>query len=234
MIEELDIDTYLYISLNEFSIYLYDKKNLKNLYKNKINFNNNHDYINLINLDKFLEENIFKIEKLAGHFIKKIFLIIDTDQIMELHFGIKKKNYEKKINRKFLDNILTDAKDLFRENYQDFNIIHILISRYLENGNYHLFYNDNFKGDYLCLEFQFKYISNNLISKINQVLGKYQINIAGCLDGKYIKNYFSDDKKDFSEMIYKIQSGLNENEVKLKPKNLKKVGFFEKFFQLFS
>ena len=35
-------------------------------------------------------------------------------------------------------------------------------------------------------------------------------------------------------MIYKIQAGINDNEVKLIPKNVKKDGFFEKFFQLFS
>ena len=42
MIEELDIETYLYISPNEFWIYLFDKKNLKNLYKKGIKFNNNY------------------------------------------------------------------------------------------------------------------------------------------------------------------------------------------------
>ena len=31
MIEELDIETYLYISPNEFWIYLFDKKNFKNI-----------------------------------------------------------------------------------------------------------------------------------------------------------------------------------------------------------
>ena len=33
---------------------------------------------------------------------------------------------------------------------------------------------------------------------------------------------------------YKIQNGHNDNEVKIIPKNIKKLGFFEKFFQLFS
>ena len=54
------------------------------------------------------------------------------------------------------------------------------------------------------------------------------------MDGNYIKNFFIDDQIEFSEMIYKIQNGYNENEVKLIPKNTKKMGFFEKFFQLFS
>ena len=78
MIEEFDIETYLYISPNEFWIYLFDKKNLKNLYKKGIKFNNNY-FIDVNNLDKFIEDNIFKIEKLAGHFVKNIVLVVEND-----------------------------------------------------------------------------------------------------------------------------------------------------------
>ena len=35
-------------------------------------------------------------------------------------------------------------------------------------------------------------------------------------------------------MAHNIINGINENEVKVVPKNTKKTGFFEKFFQLFS
>ena len=110
----------------------------------------------------------------------------------------------------------------------------MLITRYFENGTYHLFYNEKFSGDYLCIEFQFKYISSNLVSKINKVLKKYQVELAGCIDGFYIKNYFVGEEMEISEIIYKIQNGFNENEVKLISKNSHKKGFFEKFFQLFS
>lgn len=143
MNDELDIETYLFISQSEFKIYLFDKKNLINIYKKEIKYINKTDFINLHELDQFLEHNIFKIEKLAGSFIKKIFLIIDNNKIKELSFGIKKKNYEKKINKNFVENILIDAKDLFRENYQNDNIMHILISRYLDNENSHFTLNED-------------------------------------------------------------------------------------------
>ena len=119
MIEELDTETYLCVLSNEFRIYLFDKKNSKNLYKQKIKFNDKNKALDLNELDKFLEDNIFKIEKLAGYFIKEIFLIIENENISEINFGIRKKNYEKIINKKFLETIITDAKDLFRENYKN-------------------------------------------------------------------------------------------------------------------
>ena len=234
MVEEFDLETYLYISQNKFEIFLFNKKNLKNIYEQKITFNNKKDYIDLNSLDKFLEGNIFKIEKLSKNFVKNIFLIIENKEINQVNFGIKRKNYENIISTSLLQNILNDAKDLFKENYQNQNIMHILINRYFENGNYHSTFNNKFRGDYLCIEFQLIFISSNFISEINKVLRKYQVALAGCLDGNYIKNFFKDQRVEYSEMIYKILTGFNENEVKLISKNSKKTGFFERFFQLFS
>ena len=234
MVEEFDLETYLYISQNKFEIFLFNKKNLKNIYEQKITFNNKKDYIDLNSLDKFLEGNIFKIEKLSKNFVKNIFLIIENKEINQVNFGIKRKNYENIISTSLLQNILNDAKDLFKENYQNQNIMHILINRYFENGNYHSTFNNKFRGDYLCIEFQLIFISSNFISEINKVLRKYQVALAGCLDGNYIKNFFKDQRVEYSEMIYKILTGFNENEVKLISKNFKKTGFFERFFQLFS
>ena len=226
MIDELDIQTYLFASQTEFKIYLFDTNNLTNLYKKEMIYINETDFINFNELDRFLEDNIFKIEKLANSFVKKIFLIIDNKEIMEVSFGIKKKNYEKNIKKKFLENTLVDAKDLFKENNQNNKIMHILISRYLDDGNSSLYLGEKFIGDYLRLEIKFKYVQSSFISDINKVLEKYQIEIASCMDGNYIKNFFINDQIEFSEMIYKIQNGFNENEVKLIPKNIKKLGFF--------
>jgi hypothetical protein len=61
MIEETDFETFLYISKNKYQIFVYDKNNLKNLYNEEIKIN---DEIELEYLSKFLDENIYKIEKI--------------------------------------------------------------------------------------------------------------------------------------------------------------------------
>ena len=63
MIEE-DLETYLSISKNKFEIFLFDKINLKNLYKEELEIKNIIDFEELNNLTKFLDDNIFRIEKL--------------------------------------------------------------------------------------------------------------------------------------------------------------------------
>ena len=62
----------------------------------------------------------------------------------------------------------------------------------------------------------------------------YQIKTTNYFDQNYIQSLFKGQNIDLSEMAYKSKFGFNNNEVSLIPKNIKKTGFFEKFFQLFS
>ena len=234
MAEDFEVETYLSISPQKFGIYLFNKKNFSNLYNKELLLNNKNEEIDLNALNIFLEENIFKIEKLIGKFIENIFLILEMNKIFNLNFGIKKKNYDEIINYKFLENILVDAKDLFKQNYKEQKIIHVLISRYIVDGNQFSLFNENLKGENLCLEIKFKSISNIFLSEIDKILEKFQIKIINQLDGSYIKNQFKNENIEFSLMVFKVLNGHNPNEVAIVPKNQKKKGFFEKFFQLFS
>ena len=234
MIEEENFETYLSISPKKFEIFLFDKKNLKSLYKNKLELENEIDLLNLDNLSNFLDANIFKIEKLADNFIKNIVLIIDSDKNSYINICIKKKNYENLINYKNLEIALTETKDLFKENYQKQNIMHMIVENYSINGkNYSSFIND-LKGDYLSLEVNFISIPSNFELILDKILEKYQIKIDKFLDGKYLIEQSKDNKFELPNIANKIINGYNQNEVILVPKNLKNKGFFENFFQLFS
>ena len=234
MVEDFEVETYLSISPKKFGIYLFNKKNFNNLYNEELLLSNQNEEIDLNALNIFLNKNIFKIEKLIGKFIENIFLILEIDKIFNLNFGIKKKNYGETVNYKFLENILIDAKDLFKQNYKEQKIMHVLISRYLIDGNQFFLFNENLKGENLSLEIKFKSISHDFVYEIDKILEKFHIKIINHLDGNYIKNQFRDENIEFSLMVFKILNGYNPNEVVIVPKNQQKKGFFEKFFQLFS
>ena len=234
MTEHGDLEAYLFLLPNKLLISLFDTKNLKNYYIDEIHLENKINSLDENILNKFLDKNIFKIEKLIGKFIKNIFLVIENDQIFNLNIGIKKKNYDKIIDRKFLENILIDAKELFNENYKEKKIMHIVIQKYLIDGKLYLSPQNNLEGNNFCLEIQFRSISLNLTKEIEKVLEKYQIKIIQYFDGNYIKSFFNNNDIDFTQKTYSIKNGINENEVKLVPKNVKNLGFFERFFQLFS
>ena len=94
MIEELDFEAFLYISKNKYKIFIDDKKNSKNLYKRELKIDDKINPDDLSYLSKFLDENIYRIEKLLGNFIKDIILIIENDKILNTDIGIKKKKFQ--------------------------------------------------------------------------------------------------------------------------------------------
>jgi hypothetical protein len=234
MIEELDFETFLYVSKNKYQIFVLDKKKLKNLYCKELKVYNKFELISLNYLSKFLDENIYKIERLVGNFIKNIILIIENDENLNVNIAIKKKNYEKSVNQKYLETSLKEIKDLFKENYQDQIIMHMVITNYIVNGKKYSSYVNDANDDHLCLELNFVSISNDLSLEFDLLLKKYQIKISHYMCGKYIKNFFNKDINEITIMAHKLKNGYNNNEVILVPKNIKNRGFFEKFFQLFS
>ena len=234
MNKELDIETYLYISPDKFGIYVFDTHNLNNLYKYELIVKNNDNLIDFIILKDFLNNNIFKIEKLINKFVKNISLVIENKNILNLEIGIKKKNYNSILSKDGIINSLTEVKDLFKESYQNEKIMHMVVTKYIINDNIFKTYENNLQCDQLSLEIQFKSISENIIYKLDKVLENFQIKIIRYVDGCYIRDYFNNNNLEISKMAHQIINGLNENEVVLVPKSMKKTGFFEKFFQLFS
>jgi hypothetical protein len=220
MIEETDFETFLYISKNKYQIFVYDKDNFKNLYEAELKIN---DDIDLNFLSKFLDENIYKIEKIVSNFVRDIILIIDDDKIFNTNISIKKKNYKEHIDQKYLENNLKEVKDIFLESYQDQIIMHMVIVN-----------KDDVNEDYSYLEVNFISISNSFTLIFDKLLENYQIKIRKYMSGIYIKSFLREDETELSVMANKLNNGLNQNEVKLISKTIENRGLFEKFFQLFS
>jgi hypothetical protein len=156
------------------------------------------------------------------NFIRNIILIIEDDKVLDIGISLKKKNYEKKLDQKQLEKSLVEIKNIFRENYQDEIIMHMIVVNNKKND------------DYLFLEVNFISISNNFTFYFNKVLESHQIKISRYMSCKYIKSYISEDSTELFTMANKLNNGFNKNEVQLISKNVKNLGFFEKFFQLFS
>jgi len=234
MTDELSFEAYLSISHKKFEIYLLDKKNLKNIYKEEVYLKNGIDLFDYKLLQTFLDKNIFKIEKLIGNFLRSIVVIIENEQTLNCSIGIKKKNYGKKISKHYLESSLAELKALFKENYQNNKIMHFILNRCSIDGNNYTPFVKEIDGEDMCVEVSFISISNILIKEISNLLEKYQIKIDHLFEKKHIKNLFKGEQLDLSLIAFKIQNGHDRNEIALVPKSIKKTGFFEKFFQLFS
>ncbi|WP_440656275.1 hypothetical protein [Candidatus Pelagibacter sp. HIMB1509] len=221
MNEEINFETYLIISYGKFEIYLLDIKNYKNIHHEEFKFKSDSEKIEFNLLSEFLENNIFKIEKLAGDFVNKINVIIENKSFLISDICIKKKNYSGEITNLIYKSMLTDIKDLFKENYNHHKLIHMIINKY------------KIINDEICLEIKLISISNLILFEIEKILKKYQIQVNNYLEKEYVNQFLKDENFDISQKANKLLNGLNNNEVKIISKPKKKHGFFEKFFQLF-
>ncbi len=231
MIEATDFETFLFISKNKYQISVYDKNNLKSLFNEEISINN---AIELDNLSNFIDENIYKIEKTINNFVRNIILIIENDKVLEVGISIKKKYNEKHIDRKYLENSLVEIKDVFRENYKEQIIMHMIIVNNDLKENIFLSNNPDTNNYNSFLEVNFICISNSYTINFDKLLENHQIKVERYMSGSYIKSFFNNNEIELSMMANKLINGLNKNEVKLVTKNRENKGFFERFFQLFS
>ena len=233
MIEDLDFETYLYISKDKFQIFVLNKKKLKNLYSQELKIEHQFDFKDLNILLNFLDKNIYKIEKLIGNFIKNIILIVENEKNLKIDIGIKK-SYETSLKQKSLSSNLTELKDLFKKNYQDQTIMHMCIINYIIDGKRYSSFDTKLINDYFCIEVSFIAIDNKLVFAFDNVLEKYQIKIKQYMCGNYINNFIGATDDEISIIANKLRNGLNINEITIVPKHKENKGFFEKFFQLFS
>jgi len=233
MDDYLNFDTYLYVSSKKFTISV-NTEAKKKIYEKGLSLKTDIGHIDLEILNSFLNENIFKIEKLLKNFVKNIYLIIDCEEFFPVNISLKKKNYGEFIKIKNLNYILNEAKDQCSNTLVDKKIIHILIDKYTIDDEKFLNLPQNLKCNHFSLDINFICLPLNYLKKIENILSKYQISISRVISMKYLKILFLDQNVDFSEMAEKVVNGHNLNEVELSSKKSKKLSFFEKFFHFFS
>ena len=235
MNNNFNYNTYLFLSKKKFILSVYEDNSTEGFYEKQLNIENQLEDINYEKLDKFLNENIFKVEKILNNFVKKIILIIDTDQFFQFELSIKKKDYENSVNLKSFNYLIYEAKENCKKTIEKKRIIHLIINNYkIENEDYKFLPKDvenkSFSVDlkYICL-------SNEIIKNLEEILNKYQISLGQIVNADYIREFLTNkENQNIFLMTKKILTGHNPNEVNLVDKSLKNQGFFEKFFNFFN
>ena len=227
-------DTFLFIGPEKIEILVKNKDDKSSLYRNKIKIEHAEKEKILLLIDKFLNQNIFKIEKEFNFFVKNIFLIIDDNQFLSVKVSFKRKNDKDIFNLKNLNYLLKEAKYQINESYKEKVIIHMIIDNYsIDNKIY-----KNLPKDVECNKFSismnFICIGINYIRQIEKILGNYQIKIQQIISAQYLRDIFGNNNGDFFDLGQKILDGYNPNEILIIPKSNKNKGFFEKFFLFFN
>ena len=234
MENDSDFEVFLFFSPEKLILSVNRKTDFKLIFKDELFFENNSNYLNFDKLTFFLNENIFKVEKILGSFIEKINIIVETKDFLNLQISIKKYDYNENINSNVILYLIKSARSQCEKTIKNRKIIHILIDNYYIDDTHFAKLPLNQKCKNFSLDISFICLPDELIKQIVKTLKKFQISINKILSATYIDKFANDRDTNFFKMASKIIGGYNENEIKLINKTLKNKGFFEKFFDLFN
>ena len=93
MENDLNFEVFLFFSPKKIILSVNRKNDFKIIFKNEIFFENASTQLNFNKLESFLNENIFKVEKILGNFVEKMNIIIETTDFFNLQISMKKDNH---------------------------------------------------------------------------------------------------------------------------------------------
>src|SRR6056300_1746754 len=172
-----DLDNRYFITLNKDKI-IFSCLNKEN----KISFTMSHILKNGLNnlfedLEKFFIDNLIDIEKSLKDFIKKIYVIVDTDSPLSANLSIKYNSETEAINMQKINDLLSLLKYQFIKYSNDQKIIHMKISKSIIDGKEKdlSIVDKAFKN--LVLEVQFECLKIEIVNNIKKILSQYQISV---------------------------------------------------------
>ena len=110
--------------------------------------------INFDQLDIFLNENIFKIEKILKDFVNNVYIILESKDFFNVEISVKKNDYKDTVDLKSLDYLLNDAKNYCKKTIDDRKIVHIIIQNYQIDKKYYSFLPKNIDAKIFFIRFK--------------------------------------------------------------------------------
>jgi hypothetical protein len=184
-------------------------------------------------LENFLDQNIIEIEKNLKSHIKDLNLIIDDNNFIMIDMS-STHNFKNYFDQsKNITNSLIDLKNNLKENIIDYEIIHMLINKFIVGEKSYSSLPVGLDHENIFLEIRFICLKINIYLKFKKIFSKYQISIKNILYYEYVNTFKKSVKDNIFDVAEKMINGLNHNEVLFVNKTNKNKGFFEKFFNFF-
>lgn len=224
---------YLLIKLDKIKFAALDQKN-KIIFSKKIIINNLKSDRIFESLKNFLDQNIIKCEKKLKTHIKDIILIIEDKSFLNIDVS-SIKNYKNYLNQNDnISNFLIDLKNDFKKDMINYQIVHLIINKYIINGKNYFSITNEQEQENIFLEIRFICLELSTYLTYKKILSKYQISVKNVLCYEYVNNFKISLESDIFDMADKLLGGHNKNEILLISKTIENKGFFEKFFNFFN
>ena len=191
------------------------------------------DNLNFIVLSKFVLEKVKDFEKEVGRFIEKVYVITDA-KYNKFSLSLKNKYDSDKIKETDVVRLISDAKQQISRNNKDFAILHLLVDKYIVDGEEYLEFPENRSYKEFIIEISFITVQNSIVKTLNKIFKDCNIEVKKIISHQYSISFA--EKSDISPCIAgkKVTDGINPSEVMMHNLYSKKQGLFEKMFNFFS
>ena len=191
------------------------------------------DNLNLIVLSKFVLEKVKDFEKEVGRLIEKVYVITDA-KCNKFSLSLKNKYDSDKIKETDVVRLISDAKQQIARNNKDFAILHLLVDKYIVDGEEYLEFPENRSYQEFIIEISFITVQNSTVKTLNKIFKDCNIEVKKIISHQYSSSFA--EKSDISPCIAgkKVTDGINPSEVMMHNLYTKKQGLFEKMFNFFS
>ena len=184
-------------------------------------------------VSKFILKKVKDFEKNVGSFIEKINLITDANYN---RYSLSLKNkYDSGIMKEIdVARLIGDAKQQIIRNNKGCVILHLLVDKYIVDGEEYLEFPENVNYKEFIIEISFITIQNSTVEKLNKIFKDCNIELKKIISYQYSSRFA--EKRDISPCIAgkKVMDGINPSEVIMHNLYTKKQGLFEKMFNFFS
>ena len=204
---------------------------LKNYILDEINEN---QFLFSKKLEIILKKTILEMEKTFNVAIDRINLMIEDGESNTIDVTLKENFENKNINKSTIEYLLQDIKQQIAENHPEKKIIHIIIKKCFMDGEEYNNIPFGSKCKNFVIDISFIYLKKSILSELKILMKNHQIEIDKIICTNYAKSLLNYDINDLSRAGLAALDDGNLNEVGIYSKKIRKLGFFEKMFHIFT
>jgi hypothetical protein len=189
---------------------------------------------NFKTLEKFLDNNIFELEKKFDYYIEDINLIVDYKEFITIDVSTiyNFNNLDNQIDNSLSN--LANIKNNVLKNMNNYDLIHMFINKFIIDKKEYSSIPNNKDYKNIFLEISFVCLQKDIVQKLQKIFSKYEISVKNISYFGYVNLFKKLETDNIFTLANKLINGHNPKEVSFIQKNDENVGFFEKFFKLFN
>ncbi len=185
-------------------------------------------------LEIILKKTILEMEKTFNFPVDRVNLMIESGELNTIDVTIKENFENKNINKAAIEYLLQDIKQQIAENHPEKKIIHIIIKKCFMDGEEYNNVPFESKCKNFVIDISFIYLKKSILSELSILMKNHQIEIDKIICTNYAKSLLNYDINDLSRAGLAALDDSNLNEVGIHSKKIRKSGFFERLFHIFT